>query len=189
MFCYAELGSRFPEAGGDYALASRSLGRRVGSVYTVLFAIKGISIPALLALSTAAYLHQLWMAFPIPLGGILLFGVFIALASTDIRTSGAIVSIMVTIELIVLVVFVSVSATHLRQPPAALWHIGTHSWMSAITAALYGLNGPQACLYYSFPCRFGGAPQHENRGPLSNPSWRSREEIVRSMVLRGRAIV
>lgn len=149
MFCYAELGSRFPEAGGDYALASRSLGRRVGSVYTVLFAIKGIAIPALLALSTAAYLHQLWMAFPIPLGGILLFGVFIVLASTDIRTSSAVISIMVTIELIVFVLFISVSATHLRQPPAALWHIGPHSWMSAITAALYGLNGPQACLYYS----------------------------------------
>lgn len=151
MYCYAELGSRFPEAGGDYALAARSLGRWAGSLYTVLFFIKGIAIPALLALSTAAYLHQLWAQLPVSPMGIAIFLVYLVLGALDLRTSSVVVTLMVTVELIVFVLFVVVAATHVRQPPSILLapfhqHL---DWMGAAIAALYGLNGPQACLYYS----------------------------------------
>ncbi|MDA8204616.1 MAG: APC family permease [Thermaerobacter sp.] len=155
MFCYAELGSRFPEAGGDYALAARSLGRWAGSVYTVLFAVKGVAIPALLALSCAAYLHQLWPGISPPLAAMIIFLLFVALSGLDIRTSSAVVTLMVSVELSVFVLFTIVTAAHIRQSgnvflrptahgPGAGW-----SWLGAVPAALYGLNGAQASLYYS----------------------------------------
>lgn len=151
MLCYAELGSQFPEAGGDYALAARSLGRWAGSVYAVLLGAKGIAIPALLALSTADYLHQLVPAMSISATAFIVFLLFIILASLDIRTSSAVVTVMILMEFSVFVLFVLVATSHLHRPLAILWHPGVHpdAWLGAVIAALYGLNGPQACLYYS----------------------------------------
>lgn len=153
MFCYAELGSRFPEAGGDYALAARALGRWAGSLYTVLFAVKGIAIPALLALSTAAYIHQLWPGLPMAAGAMGIFVLFLALAGLDIRTSSAVVTLMVAVEFAVFVLFTTIAASHLHRGPGIFWQSRPHaldrSWLAAIPAALYGLNGPQSSLYYS----------------------------------------
>lgn len=149
MFCYAELGSRYPEAGGDYALAARGLGRWAGSVYAALFALKGIAIPALLALSTAAYVHQLWPGFSPVAGGMLIFVAYLALGALNIRASSVVVTIMVTVEFLVFALFIGIAATHLSQPISVLWHPKSGSWAGAVTPALYGLNGPQSCLYYS----------------------------------------
>jgi amino acid transporter len=151
MCCYAELGSRYPEAGGDYALAARSLGRWAGSLYTVIFAVKGIAIPALLALSAGAYLHELWRPIPTVALGMMIFLVYVVLAGLDLKTSSTLVTAMVAVEVLVLILFALVALTHLRHPVIgllpALHRPGR--FMGALAAALYGLNGPQACLYYS----------------------------------------
>lgn len=160
MFCYAEVGSVYPEAGGDYALAARALGRAAGSVYSVLFAIKGMAIPALLALSTADYLHQAAPVFPtVPTAGAI-FLLTVALAALDLRTSSLAATLMVGIELAVFIGFMAVGLLHLRQPPEVLLHpvmavhqtlfpVARSRWLMTVAAALYGLNGPQAYLYYS----------------------------------------
>ncbi|NMP22161.1 APC family permease [Sulfobacillus harzensis] len=156
MLSYAEVGSRYPEAGGDYALAARSLGRSAGSVYAVLFFIKGLAIPALLALSTATYARQAWPHLPTGLGAAAALLLWMLLGSRDIRTSSAVVSIMVTVECAVFLLFLVTALSHLHQPASVLIRpqtasgpILSGSWMEAAVAALYGLNGPQASLYYS----------------------------------------
>lgn len=160
MFCYAELGSRYAEAGGDYALAARALGRPAGSLYAVLFAIKGIAIPGLLSLSTATYLHQLWPAVPSTPAATAIFLIYMLLASINLRTSSLMVNIMVLIELSVFALFIIAASSHLHQPASILWHplrassqgvipVTPKAWLGAATAALYGLNGPQASIYYS----------------------------------------
>jgi amino acid transporter len=160
MGCYGEVGSQYPEAGGDYALAARALGRRTGSVYAVLLLVKGMVVPALLSLSTAAYLHTLapgLAATPTAVGLLLLA---LLLSALDLRTSSLLVTLMVGVELTVFLLFIGVGVTHLQQPLAVLWHpvvntpgglarVPSGAWLGAATAALYGLNGPQATLYYS----------------------------------------
>ncbi|PSR22035.1 MAG: hypothetical protein C7B45_08525 [Sulfobacillus acidophilus] len=151
MLCYAELGSRYPQAGGDYGLAAGSLGHWGASLYTVLLGVKGIAIPALLALTTADYLHQLLAVVPMEATASLVFLLFIVLGSRNIRTSSAVVVVMVAIEFFVFALFLVLALTHLRHPWGILWHPGVapSTWLGAVAPALYGLNGPQACLYYS----------------------------------------
>ena len=160
MWCYAELGSRYPEAGGDYSLASRALGRWAGSLYAVLFAVKGVAIPGLLALSSAQYIHLVWPAIPATPLALAVFASYIALAGFDLKTSSTVVNLMVAIEFLVFLMFVVTGLTHLHQPASVLWtpqraigqglsRVPRGVWLGAATAALYGLNGPQACLYYS----------------------------------------
>ncbi len=172
MWCYAELGSRYPEAGGDYSLASRALGRWAGSLYAVLMAVKGVAIPGLLALSAAQYGHLVWPAIPATPLALAVFASYIALAGFDLKTSSTVVNLMVTIEFLVFLVFVITGLTHLHQPASVLWRpqralghrlsgVPAGVWLGAATAALYGLNGPQACLYYSEETRT--SPKHIGR--------------------------
>lgn len=156
MLAYAEVGSQYPEAGGDYSLAARALGRRAASVYAVLFFVKGLAIPALLALSTATYAHQLYPPLPLMPSAFLVLLALVILASLDIRTSSSVVTAMVVVEFLVFAVFLCTAVTHLHQPLQVLIHplsprgpVGPKKWLGASVAALYGLNGPQASLYYS----------------------------------------
>lgn len=161
MLGYAEVGSRHPEAGGDYSLAARALGRRAGSVYTVVFFVKGMAIPALLALTTALYAHQLWPRLPTTGLGFLILLAFVVLGSLDVRTSSTVVTAMVAMECLVFLLFLIAAVHQLHQPVWMLWHpmhrtshgmlasTPARAWLRAAIAALYGLNGPQACLYYS----------------------------------------
>lgn len=154
MLAYAEVGSQYPEAGGDYSLAFRALGSRVGSVYAVLFFVKGLAIPALLALSTAAYAHQLYPPLPLMPTAFSVLLALVILASLDIRTGSSLVTAMVGVEFLVFLVLLCTAVTHLHQPVWILAHpssadVGAEKWVGASVAALYGLNGPQASLYYS----------------------------------------
>ncbi len=156
MLAYAEVGSQYPEAGGDYSLAARALGRQTGSVYAVLFFVKGLAIPALLALSTASYAQQLYPPLPLMPTAVSVLLALVILASLDIRTGSSVVTAMVVVEFLVFLVLLCTSLTHLHQPFWVLAHplsgsgpIGARKWLGASVAALYGLNGPQASLYYS----------------------------------------
>ena len=176
MLCYAEVGSRHPEAGGDYALAARVLGRRAGSVYTALFALKGMAIPALVALSTASYFHEFDAHVPAGEAAVIIFILYILLAALDIRASSLVVNVMVGVEVLVFGLFLVAGITHLHQPLQVFWHpvmarrggltpVSSGTWIAAGIAALYALNGPQACLYYSEETRV--APRQIGRTILA----------------------
>lgn len=159
MLAYAEVGSVFPEAGGDYSLASRALGPRAAAVFAVLFGLKGVAIPALLALSAATYLHLL-LPLPVTVLALAALGLFVGLASIDLQTSSTLINAMVAVEAAVFVLFLLTGLGSLHQPWSILIHpVAVHAGrptrvthpaiLAASTAAIYGLNGPQACLYYS----------------------------------------
>lgn len=160
MFSYAEVGSRYPEAGGDYSLAARALGPSVGTIYTLLFALKGIMVPAVLALTQAAYLALLWPTLSLVPVALAILAIYIAIAFMDIGASSRVVTFMVLIEAGVFALFVAATLASGHQPLAVLIHPqrgeAPHAtypplaslWAAAIPA-LYGLNGAQACLYYS----------------------------------------
>lgn len=95
MLAYAELGSAFPRAGGDYSLAANALGRKAANFYTIFFAFKGMIIPALLSLTAASYLHMLTPTWPVSWLGALCLALFIGVSFLKITTSSRVITVMV----------------------------------------------------------------------------------------------
>lgn len=160
MLAYAELGSAFPRAGGDYSLAANALGRKAANFYTIFFAFKGMIIPALLSLTAASYIHMLIPTWPVSWLGALCLALFIGVAFLEITTSSRVITVMVAIEATVYCLFMASAVVFVHQPWSVLWHpmidrgqgfvrVPWSSIWVATTTALYGYNGAQACLYYS----------------------------------------
>lgn len=163
MLCYAEVGSLYPEAGGDYALAARALGPRAGAVFAACFAFKGLALPAVLCLGAATYLHTALPAIGVgPAAAALLVLVFL-LARVSVQASSLLMAALVLVEIGVFGLFLAVAAGGVHQPLHVLWLHGGHPgppWMmgsagilTAAGPALYALNGPQSCLYFSEEAR------------------------------------
>lgn len=68
-FVYAEVGSAWPLAGGEYALVGRTLGPFAGFVLMGAFTVASNLAPAVLALGASTYLAAVWPGAPaIPIG-------------------------------------------------------------------------------------------------------------------------
>lgn len=161
MFSYAEVGSLYPEAGGDYSLASRVLGFRIGSIYTSLFAFKGMVIPAVLSIATASYLNALFPQIPVTLASIIVLVCYLGLSIGGLKTSSLAATIMVSVEVVVLIAFVLLCIFSIRQPVGVLFShpVMTKSHaivaatsagiLSATVSSIFAFNGSESCLYYS----------------------------------------
>ncbi len=152
MLCYAEVGSVHPEAGGDYALAARTLGPRAGAVVGAAFVFKGMALPALLCLGAAAYVHVAVPGLPMLATAAGLLALVLVLAPLDLRTSSGVVLGLVGLELLVLVVFAAVAGSAVPTAPVVVPPARGVGWlgvMGAVGPVLYAMNGPQACLYFS----------------------------------------
>src|SRR4029079_6812459 len=57
--CYAELGTRTPSSGGEYAMVTHRIGRTLGWLTFVLTATLLVVIPPIIALGTADYLSSI----------------------------------------------------------------------------------------------------------------------------------
>src|SRR4029079_3562178 len=57
--CYAELGTRTPSSGGEYAMVTHTLGRTLGWLTFALTAALLVIIPPIIALGTADYLSSI----------------------------------------------------------------------------------------------------------------------------------
>ncbi len=158
---YAEGASAYPyTTGGDYSIVAQALGRRVGSVYTSLFTFKGIVIPAVLSLATAAYIQAVIPTLPLAPTAVVVLLLVLVLSFEGIRVSSGVATAMVALESVVLIGFMVVAATHMHQPLSVLVHpvMSTgHTLVAATSAgiiasvvsALFAFNGWEASLYVS----------------------------------------
>ncbi|MCY0880002.1 MAG: APC family permease [Firmicutes bacterium] len=160
---YAEGASAYPyTAGGDYSIVSQALGPRIGSIYTSLFLFKGIVIPSVLSLATAAYLQAIFPAIPLTWTAVAVLVVILIFAFEGIRISGWVATAMVILESVVLLGFMVIAALHIHQSLAVLVHpvmmrAGGHALVGAtaagilasVVSALFAYNGWEASLYFS----------------------------------------
>ncbi len=61
--CYAELGSAFPIAGGQYSIIARVLGRPVGFLAFADYLVLTVFVPSSIALGAGQYVALLWPGF------------------------------------------------------------------------------------------------------------------------------
>ncbi|MED1205440.1 APC family permease [Heyndrickxia acidicola] len=160
-FCYAELGSMYPGAGGAYTIIRKSLGKPTGFIAVLLFLLLGIVVTASILVSSATYLNSLVPQIPVNLAAVAMMALITWFSLERIGTASWIAIAMLIIELAVILLFIVISFTNMSHPIRFILqpvNIHSHSVMSginwsammaAVVPALFAFNGYDWPLYFS----------------------------------------
>lgn len=157
-FCYSELGTLVPSAGGEYAMAGTTVGRFSGWLVFIQALICVMIIPPIIALGTAEYLAPLFHV------DAKLAGAAVMLAATvmglfDLRANAWITGIFLVLEVIAasLVAFLGFWHTHrsasvMLHPSLADGHghnsaIALGTMVAGLAAALFITQGFSTAVY------------------------------------------
>lgn len=160
-FCYSELGTLIPSAGGEYAMVGSLLGRIAGWLTFFLAGVAAFIIPPIIAIGTGEYLH----AIPaLPVSGAYT-GAFVMAASTimgvfDLRANAWITGVFLVLEVIAAGVVAVLGFAHTHQGAGVLLHPvvsdGQHTSalpfttvMVGLAVALFALQGFSTAVYLS----------------------------------------
>lgn len=160
--CYAELGSRHPVAGGDYALVSRTLGPAAG---IAVFFVGLVTLPlsqAVFALGVADYLGVA-IAGADPLTTALIVSVLATvIACLNIKTNAWVTGAFLFVEMAALVLLTALGLIHVERPVAevlapravdastgALEPIGLAGLVLVVTAAIFAQFGYGGAVYFA----------------------------------------
>ncbi|MGW7607219.1 APC family permease [Streptomyces sp. NPDC054766] len=98
-FCYSELGTLIPSAGGEYAMVSTMAGRLAGWLVFVLSLLVVMIVPPVIAIGTADYLSPIVHLNPAMAGaGVMLLATLAGLL--DLRANAWITGIFLVLEVI-----------------------------------------------------------------------------------------
>lgn len=114
--CYAELGSRHPIAGGDYALVSRTLGPASG---TAVFFLGLIGLPlsqAIFALGVADYLGVAIVGVDPLVTALAVTLIATVVACLNIRTNAWVTGTFLVVELAALALLTGLGVVHIERP-------------------------------------------------------------------------
>jgi amino acid transporter len=160
-FCYAELGSMYPGAGGAYTIIRRSLGKPAGFIAVLLFLLLGIVVTASILVASATYLHSLVPQIPVNLAAVVMMAFVTWFSLERIGTASWIAIAMLIIELAVILLFIVISFTNISHPISFILHpttintsggmtgISWNAMMAAVVPALFAFNGYDWPLYFS----------------------------------------
>ncbi|CAL9559315.1 APC family permease [Streptomyces sp. Tu 3180] len=118
-FCYSELGTLVPSAGGEYAMVSTLAGRLAGWLVFVLSLLVVMIVPPVIAMGTADYLAPIarldpsWTA-----AAVMLLATLAGLL--DLRANAWITGVFLVLEVIAAAVVAVLGFAHAERGPAAL---------------------------------------------------------------------
>lgn len=161
-FCYAELASRHPVAGGDYSLVSRTLGPACG---VAVFFVSLVTLPlivAIFALGVADYLgvaiaglDPVWTALVVT---VLATGT----ACLNIRANAWVTGAFLFVEMAALGLLTVLGLVHLERPIADLLNpqaidaatgglapLGIAGLVLAVTQGIFSFNGYGGAVYFA----------------------------------------
>jgi amino acid transporter len=157
---YAELGSTFPSAGGEYAIVGSVLGPTAG------FAVLGVNVVnlllscAVLSLGVADYLAPLWPGVSPLAVALAALAIATVLGVVNIRASAVVTGGFLLVELIALAVVTWLGASHPMRPlSGALLHpmtlgaggglvpVGLGGLASGVVVALFAYDGYGNAIY------------------------------------------
>ncbi|MCX4811184.1 APC family permease [Streptomyces sp. NBC_01239] len=137
-FCYSELGTLIPSAGGEYAMVSTLAGRLAGWLVFVLSLLVVMIVPPVIAMGTADYLAPIAHLNPSMTGaGVMLLATLAGLL--DLRANAWITGIFLVLEVIAAGVVALLGFTHSRRGIGSLTSMqvaGTHGHTDTVTAML-----------------------------------------------------
>ncbi|MCW7945224.1 amino acid permease [Streptomyces hygroscopicus] len=113
-FCYSELGTLVPSAGGEYAMVSTLAGRLAGWLVFVLSLLVVVIVPPVIAMGTADYLAPVVHLDPAMTGaGVMLLATLAGLL--DLRANAWITGIFLVLEVVAAGVVAVLGFTHSRR--------------------------------------------------------------------------
>ncbi len=161
-YCYAELSSAFPIAGGEYSFAARVLGKSTGFALFLMNALSIILIIAVVALGTGEYLSAAWAGANSKWAGVVVIVVCAAVAVLNIRLNAWVTGTFLVVEMAALVVLTLLGFLHVSRPVSTLLHpqalsggggvLAAASWglvASQTATALFAYNGYGAAVYFA----------------------------------------
>jgi amino acid transporter len=118
-FCYSELGTLIPSAGGEYAMVSTLSGRLAGWLVFVLSLLVVMIVPPVIAMGTADYLAPLVHLDPSIAGaGVMLLATLAGLL--DLRANAWITGIFLVLEVIAAALVAVLGFTHSQRGAGSL---------------------------------------------------------------------
>ncbi|MEW9572582.1 APC family permease [Rhodanobacter sp. Si-c] len=160
-FCYAELSSSFPIAGGDYTIIARTLGKPYGLAFLFLSMACTICILGVVASGVGTYLGVVWKGMDSPWTGIVVILATAVVACFNIKANAWVTGIFLFLEVAALAVLAVLGFVHATQPVSVLWHattMGPHGILVGASAglvvsftatALFAYNGYNSAVYYA----------------------------------------
>ncbi|MGV9251284.1 APC family permease [Streptomyces sp. NPDC003697] len=137
-FCYSELGTLIPSAGGEYAMVSTMAGRLAGWLVFVLSLLVVMIVPPVIAMGTADYVAPIVHLDPAMTGaGVMLLATLAGLL--DLRANAWITGIFLVLEVIAAAVVAFLGFAHGHRGPGSLLSLqvaGADGRTDSVTAML-----------------------------------------------------
>lgn len=137
-FCYSELGTLIPSAGGEYAMVSTMAGRLAGWLVFVLSLLVVMIVPPVIAMGTADYLAPVVHLDPSIAGaGVMLLATLAGLL--DLRANAWITGIFLVLEVIAAAVVAVLGFAHSERGAGSLVSMqvaDAHGHTDTVTAML-----------------------------------------------------
>lgn len=160
--CYAELGSTFPIAGGQYSIIARVLGRPVGFLAFADYLVLTVFVPSSIALGAGQYVALLWPGF----NNANLIGLIIMLSTTviailHIRANAFVTGIFLAIELLAVGTMSVLGFANIHQPLSILFQpqkvdpqgvfspLSLGLLLAGVSTAIFAYNGYDSPIIYS----------------------------------------
>ena len=161
-FCYAELASRHPIAGGDYSLVSRVLGPAAGAA---VFFIGLVSLPlivAIFALGVADYLGVAIAGLDPLATALIVIVLAVATACFNIRANAWVTGAFLFVEMAALALLAVLGFVHVERPLTVLLDpqaldaatgglapLGIAGLVLAVTQGIFSYNGYGGAVYFA----------------------------------------
>ncbi|WP_328871508.1 APC family permease [Streptomyces sp. NBC_00287] len=137
-FCYSELGTLIPSAGGEYAMVTTMAGRLAGWLVFVLSLLVVMIVPPVIAMGTADYLAPIVDLNPSMAGaGVMLLATLAGLL--DLRANAWITGVFLVLEVIAAAVVAVLGFAHAERGPDSLVSLqvaGADGGVDTVTAML-----------------------------------------------------
>jgi amino acid transporter len=118
-FCYSELGTLIPSAGGEYAMVSTLAGRLAGWLVFVLSLLVVVIVPPVIAMGTADYLAPVVHLDPSMTGAAVMLLATLA-GLLDLRANAWITGVFLVLEVVAAGVVAVLGLTHSERGPGSL---------------------------------------------------------------------
>ncbi|MBF9073853.1 APC family permease [Streptacidiphilus fuscans] len=134
-WCYSELGTLVPSAGGEYAMAGHTVGRFTGWLAFIQALLVVLIVPPVIALGTAQYLSPIVHIDPKVMGAIVMLAATV-MGLLDLRANAWITGIFLVLEVVAASLVAILGFAHSNRSASVLFHPelpGAHGGVSIVT--------------------------------------------------------